>query len=103
MKTQLLKGLVDCESYRNLIELILICLEEPNQEAVLSFQITTGQSRDITRAHDTVAQHQLDDLRKDHFQLPCSRLLLDARVLGQTRKLKHDLCSILTAIDDRLN
>ena len=40
MKAQLLQGLVDCETYRDLVELILLGLEEPDQEAVLSFQIT---------------------------------------------------------------
>ena len=39
VETQLLQGLVDCETYRDLVELILLCLEESDQEAVLSFQI----------------------------------------------------------------
>ena len=40
VETQLLQGLVDCETYRDLVELILLGLEESDQEAVLSFQIT---------------------------------------------------------------
>ena len=35
--------------------------------------------------------------------MPCCRLLLDARVLGQPCELKHDLRPVLAAIDDRLD
>lgn len=103
MKTQLLQGLNDGESDRDLVELVLVRLQEPNEEAVLSFQISSSECGDVAGAHDTITQHQLYDLPEDHLQLCCSRLLLDALVLCQTCELQHDLCSILSAIDDGLD